>query len=72
MSFALQELTGLLVPEQAIVGVVVSIDGDRVVVATARGAVAARPSGAVLIADRVVIRSGFAERAPVAEVVYPV
>ena len=72
MSFALKELSRLLLPTQAVVGAVVSIDGVVVRVATERGAVTARTLDAVAVGDRVQIKSGIATKAPVAKQVFPV
>ena len=72
MSFALKELSRLLLPTQAVVGAVVSIDGVVVRVATERGAVTARTLDAVAVGDRVQIKNGIATKAPVAKQVFPV
>jgi len=72
MSFALKELTRLLLPTQTVVGAVVGIDGAVVRVATERGAVTARTLDALAIGDRVQIKNGIATKAPVAKLVFPV
>jgi hypothetical protein len=72
MSFALKELTRLLLPTQAVVGAVVGIDGAVVHVATERGAITARTLDAVAVGDRVQIKNGIATKAPVAKQVFPV
>lgn len=72
MSFALKELSGLLAAEQSITGSVTGFTGGFVTVATARGAILARPSGTLVRGDRVTVRSGWAEKAPVASQSYPV
>ena len=72
MSFALKELTRLLLPTQTVVGAVVGIDRPVVRVATERGAVTARTLDAVAVGDRVQIKNGIATKAPVAKQVFPV
>jgi ribosomal protein L35AE/L33A len=72
MSFALKELSRLLVTDAPVVGAVVDIDGAVVRVATERGAVTARTLDALAIGDRVQIKNGIATKAPVARQVFPV
>lgn len=72
MTFALKELTRLLVQDATVVGSVVGIDGVLVRVATARGAVSARTVDALAVGDRVLIKNGMATKAPVARHVFPV
>jgi len=72
MSFPLQALSRLLVPDQTLVGAVVGFNGNLVRVATERGAVVARSIDVLVIGDRVLVRHGMATRAPVARHNYPV
>lgn len=72
MTFALKELSRLLLPTQTVVGAVVGIEGVVVRVATERGAVTARTLDAVAVGDRVQIKNGIATKAAVARQVFPV
>ena len=72
MSFALQELSRLLAAERPLVGIVVSIDGIQVKVATARGAITARALDTLAIGDRVHLHNGIASRAPTAHQAFPI
>ena len=72
MSFAVNEVSRLLTTERTRLGVVTGFSGAFVVVATARGAVLARPAGTVAKGSRVTVRDGWAEPAPVASVTYQV
>jgi len=72
MTFALNELTRLLAPDQTLVGSVTGIEGVMVRVATAQGAVMARTLDALSVGDRVRVKNGMAIRAPVARQSYPV
>lgn len=72
MSFPIKELARLLVPDTALLGSVVGIEGAVLRVATERGAVTARSLDALAAGDRVWIRNGIATRAPVARQSYPV
>lgn len=72
MSFALKELTRLLVPDASVIGSVVAIEGVLVRVATERGAVNARTVDVLAVGDRVLVKNGMAFRAPVARHVFPV
>jgi len=72
MSFPLNELTRLIVPNRAVLGVVVGLKGNRVRVATEQGAVMAQSLDSLTQGERVVIRNGIATRAPVARLRFPV
>lgn len=72
MSFAPGEISRLLSGEPASSGVVVGFSGALAIVATARGAVAARTIGTLAKGSRVIVRGGWAEPAPVATVTYQV
>jgi len=72
MTFPLNELTRLIAPDRAVLGVVVGQQGDQVRVATERGAVMAQTLDTLAQGDRVVIRNGIAIRAPVARQRFPV
>jgi hypothetical protein len=72
MSFPLNELTRLIVPNRAVLGVVVGLNGDLVRVATEQGAVMAQSLDTLTQGDRVVIRNGIASRAPIARLRFPV
>jgi hypothetical protein len=72
MSFAVNEVSRLLAAERARLGVVVGFSGTLAIVATARGAVLARPAGTVAKGNRVIVRDGWVEPAPVASVTYQV
>lgn len=72
MTFALKELTRLLVPGNGVVGSVVALEGALVRVATERGAVTARTLDALRVGDRVLTQNGMATQAPVARHIFPV
>jgi len=72
VSLPLNELTGLLTNKGTLTGVVTGFQGALVVVATARGAVLARPAGSMAKGGRVSVTDGWAEPAPVASVTYQV
>lgn len=72
MSLPLKEMAGLLAADDALTGVVTGFSGALVVVATARGAVLARPAGAMAKGSRVTVNGDWAEPAPVATVTYQV
>ncbi len=72
MSFALKELSSLIAGEKAVIGSVVGFSGGFVEIATAKGKVQARAAGSLVPGDRVTVRGGWAEKAPVATITYPV
>ncbi len=72
MSFALKELSDLLAPQPVQIGVVVSVDGPLLRLATGRGVIRARAFEPMAVGERVRIQNGVATRAPVARWVFPV
>jgi hypothetical protein len=72
VSLPIKEMAGLLSGQGEQTGVVTGFSGDLVVVATERGAVLARPAGTMARGNRVTVRDGWAEPAPVASVTYQV
>jgi hypothetical protein len=72
MSFAIKDLSALLTSDQQTVGSVMSISGDYATIATQKGNMIARVAGNVSTGDRVRLRAGWAEKAPVASSTYPV
>lgn len=72
MSFALAVLRRLLQQDETLIGVVVSVDGAQMRIATAKGAMTVTASGSTAVGDRVLIRSGIAFAAPFATRSYPV
>lgn len=73
MTFAIHELTRLLTPETTVTGIVTVTKKDgRVTVATRTGGITARTVSAMAVGQRVIVRSGWADHAPVASAVYPV
>lgn len=72
MSFALADLRRLVQQDDALIGVVVSVDGALVRIATAKGAFATRTDGSISRGDRVLVRNGIASAAPVAKRCYSV
>lgn len=72
MSFALTELRRLLQQDETLIGVVVSVAGAQVRVATAEGALTVSALGSLGIGDRVLILAGVASASPAAKLSYPV
>ncbi len=66
MSYPLKELSQLLAQENTVLGVVLETNNATVTLATSQGAVSARTLDPLKIGDRVVVRNGFATKAPTA------
>jgi hypothetical protein len=72
MSFALRELSKLLIADSTLLGVVVSVETSTIKVATANGAMIVKTLETLIVGDRVLINQGLARKAPVAQQSFPV